>query len=143
MEEADEKEKAAPAVKSDCAIPTSAKTSATFLSRFWGQLRAFTSTLENQNISTGCDGRQFASPVDGRMPGHIQDLFACRQCHAIYAITRLRQPPISAPSCMNCGNKFPPSELGDWLAYERVESESIVDEWGEKPFTKPEESAAS
>ncbi len=67
MEEADEKEKAAPAVKSDCAVPSSVKTppTATFLRRFWVQLRAFGSTLVNQNISTGCDGRQFARPVEG------------------------------------------------------------------------------
>jgi hypothetical protein len=59
----------------------------------------------------------------------MQDLFACRQCHAIYAITRLTQAPALPPFCRNCGNRFPPTELGDWLAYERAEPEWTLDEW--------------
>jgi hypothetical protein len=59
----------------------------------------------------------------------MQDLFACRDCHAIYAITRVRQAPISPPFCQNCSCKFPPSELGDWLVYERAEPEWAVDAW--------------
>jgi hypothetical protein len=59
----------------------------------------------------------------------MQDLFACRECHAIYAITRLRQPPALPPFCRNCGCKLPPAELGDWLAYERAEPEWSVDAW--------------
>jgi hypothetical protein len=63
----------------------------------------------------------------------MRDLFACRDCHAIYAITRRQQPPHLAPSCSNCGCKFPPNELGDWLTYERAEPEWTVGEWLKSP----------
>jgi len=59
----------------------------------------------------------------------MRDIFACQNCHAIYAIRRLRQPPLLPPFCKNCGTKFPPSELGDWLAYERAEPEWNVKGW--------------
>jgi hypothetical protein len=59
----------------------------------------------------------------------MQDLFACRQCHAIFAITLVRQAPALPPFCRNCGSRFPPTELGDWLAYERAEPEWTVSEW--------------
>lgn len=50
----------------------------------------------------------------------MPDLFACRKCNAIYSITRRSQPPDKPPACEACGEKFPPSELGDWLVYERI-----------------------
>jgi len=59
----------------------------------------------------------------------MQDLFACRQCHAIYAIKRRQEPPLLLPFCKVCGHKLPPSELGDWFAYERAEPEWTVDAW--------------
>jgi hypothetical protein len=33
------------------------------------------------------------------------------------------------PRCQICFASFPPSELGDWLSYERAEPEWIVTEW--------------
>jgi hypothetical protein len=59
----------------------------------------------------------------------MRDIFACRECQSIYEITRVSEPPVLAPFCRNCGCKFPPSELGDWLAYERAEPEWTVDAW--------------
>jgi hypothetical protein len=59
----------------------------------------------------------------------MRDIFACRECQSIYEITRVSQPPVLTPFCRNCGCKFPPSELGDWLAYERAEPEWTVDAW--------------
>ena len=59
----------------------------------------------------------------------MRDIFACRECQSIYEITRVSQPPVLPPFCRNCGCKFPPSELGDWLAYERAEPEWTVDAW--------------
>jgi hypothetical protein len=59
----------------------------------------------------------------------MRDIFACRECQSIYEITRVSEPPVLTPFCRNCGCKFPPSELGDWLAYERAEPEWTVDAW--------------
>jgi hypothetical protein len=59
----------------------------------------------------------------------MRDIFACRECQSIYEITRVSQPPVLTPFCRDCGCKFPPSELGDWLAYERAEPERTVDAW--------------
>jgi hypothetical protein len=59
----------------------------------------------------------------------MRDIFACHECQSIYEITRVSQPPVPTPFCRNCGCKFPPSELGDWLAYERAEPEWTVDAW--------------
>ena len=57
------------------------------------------------------------------------DIFACRECHAIYTICRLPQPPTAQPCCQFCGSKFPPSELGEWLAYQHAEPEWTVKAW--------------
>jgi hypothetical protein len=59
----------------------------------------------------------------------MRDIFACRECQSIYEITRVSEPPVLTQFCRNCGCKFPPSELGDWLAYERAEPEWTVDAW--------------
>jgi hypothetical protein len=59
----------------------------------------------------------------------MRDIFACRECQSIYEITRVSEPPVLTQFCRNCGCKFPPSELGDWLAYERAEPEWSVDAW--------------
>ena len=50
----------------------------------------------------------------------MRDLFACRKCNAIYSITRHQQHPEKPPVCDVCGQDFPPSKLGDELAYERI-----------------------
>jgi hypothetical protein len=59
----------------------------------------------------------------------MRDVFACCKCNSIYEITRLRQKPVLPPYCQVCFTSFPPSELGDWLAYERAEPEWSVAEW--------------
>jgi len=59
----------------------------------------------------------------------MSDLFACRECRAIYVITRLPQSPNAPSSCEVCGSKFPACELGEWLTYQRVETEWTVNEW--------------
>ena len=59
----------------------------------------------------------------------MRDVFACTKCNSIYEITRLQQQPASLPRCQVCFASFPPSELGDWLAYERAEPEWSVGEW--------------
>jgi hypothetical protein len=59
----------------------------------------------------------------------MRDVFACTKCHSIYGITRLQQQPVLPPRCQVCFASFPPSELGDWLAYERAEPEWTVGEW--------------
>lgn len=33
------------------------------------------------------------------------------------------------PRCQVCFGSLPPSELGDWLAYERAEPETTLGEW--------------
>ena len=47
----------------------------------------------------------------------------------MYQITRLRQKPALLPRCQVCFASFPPSELGDWLVYERAEPEWSIAEW--------------
>jgi hypothetical protein len=59
----------------------------------------------------------------------MRDVFACTKCHSIYEITRLQQQPVLPPRCQVCFASFPPSELDDWLAYERAEPEWTVGEW--------------
>jgi hypothetical protein len=59
----------------------------------------------------------------------MRDVFACTKCNSIYEITRLQQHPALPPRCQVCFASFPPSELGDWLAYERAEPEWSVGEW--------------
>jgi hypothetical protein len=59
----------------------------------------------------------------------MRDVFACLQCHSIYEINRHRQQPLARPRCQVCQAKFPPSELGDWLSYQRAEPEWTVAEW--------------
>lgn len=59
----------------------------------------------------------------------MRDIFACTKCNSIYEITRLQQRPALAPRCQVCFASLPPSELGDWLAYERAEPEWSVGEW--------------
>ena len=59
----------------------------------------------------------------------MRDIFACSKCHSIYEITRLHEQPVVLPRCQVCFAEFPPSELGDWLAYERAEPEWTVGEW--------------
>ena len=59
----------------------------------------------------------------------MRDIFACSKCLSIYEITRLQQKPVLPPRCQVCFDSFPPSELGDWLAYERAEPEWTLGEW--------------
>jgi hypothetical protein len=59
----------------------------------------------------------------------MRDIFACHQCHSIYEITRRAERPLMTPFCRVCGNKFPPSELSDWLVYVRAEPEWTAEEW--------------
>ena len=59
----------------------------------------------------------------------MRDIFACSKCLSIYEITRLTQKPILPPRCQVCFASFPPSELGDWLSYERAEPEWSVAAW--------------
>jgi hypothetical protein len=59
----------------------------------------------------------------------MRDIFACSTCHSIYEIARLRLQPAAPPRCQVCSADFPPSELGDWLAYDRAEPEWTVSEW--------------
>jgi hypothetical protein len=59
----------------------------------------------------------------------MRDIFACLQCHSIYAINRHQQQPLARPRCKVCFANFPPKEMGDWLAYERAEPEWTVREW--------------
>jgi hypothetical protein len=59
----------------------------------------------------------------------MRDIFSCLQCHSIYEITRLPEKPVLPPRCQVCTASFPPSELGDWLIYERAEPEWRVAEW--------------
>jgi len=59
----------------------------------------------------------------------MSDVFACRKCHAIYVITRLPQSPNAPPSCEVCGSKFPPCDLGEWLAYQHAEPGWTVNKW--------------
>ena len=78
------------------------------------------------------------SPAEWRILDSMQDLFACRECHAIYAISRRLEPPVLPPLCRVCGTKFPPCELGEWLVYHRAEPELNVDEWLRSPPKVPE-----
>ena len=57
------------------------------------------------------------------------DVFACSKCNSIYEIIRRREKPLVPPRCQVCFTNFPPSELGDWLAYERAEPEWSLNEW--------------
>ena len=59
----------------------------------------------------------------------MRDVFACTKCNSIYEIKRLQQQPLTQPRCKVCFASFPPSELGDWLAYERAEPEWSLSEW--------------
>jgi hypothetical protein len=59
----------------------------------------------------------------------MRDVFACSKCNSIYEITRRREKPLVPPRCQVCFAGFPPSELGDWLAYERAEPEWTLGEW--------------
>jgi hypothetical protein len=59
----------------------------------------------------------------------MRDIFACSKCTSIYEITRRREKPLVPPRCQVCFASFPPSELGNWLAYERAEPEWTLGEW--------------
>jgi hypothetical protein len=59
----------------------------------------------------------------------MRDVFACCKCNSIYEITRLAEKPILPPHCQVCFASLPPSELGDWLSYERAEPEWNIAEW--------------
>jgi hypothetical protein len=64
------------------------------------------------------------------------DIFACNKCNSIYEIKRLQQQPALPPRCQVCFATFPPSELGDWLAYERAEPEWSLAEWLGVPLSQ-------
>jgi hypothetical protein len=49
------------------------------------------------------------------------DLFSCPKCKAKYAIIRRQAPPDEPPACDVCPQKFPPTEHGDWLTYQRAD----------------------
>jgi hypothetical protein len=53
----------------------------------------------------------------------MRDILACNKCNSIYEITRLQQQPALPPRCEVCFASFPPSELGDWVAYGRAKRE--------------------
>lgn len=59
----------------------------------------------------------------------MRDVFACTRCNSIYEISRRSQKPIVPPRCQVCFASLPPSEMGDWLAYERAEPEWSLAEW--------------
>src|SRR5215469_2699858 len=88
-------------------------------------------------------GKPERSSCAGGTPGHtrcMRDVFACTKCNSIYAITRRREKPLVSPRCQVCFASFPPSELGDWLAYARAEPEWTLSEWlgvHTSPFSLP------
>jgi hypothetical protein len=84
-------------------------------------------TAKKSSITTPF--RRLATRAEWRILDQMQDLFACRECQTIYAVTRVNRAPILPPLCRSCGCKFPPSELGDWLVYEHVDLERTVDAW--------------
>jgi hypothetical protein len=53
------------------------------------------------------------------------DLFTCPKCPAKYAIIRRQVPPTEPPACEACGQKFLPTESGDWLTYQRADPISL------------------
>jgi hypothetical protein len=59
----------------------------------------------------------------------MSDIFACRECHAVYTISRQQQPPTAPSRCEICGSTFPPMELGEWLLYQHAEPEWNVQAW--------------
>jgi hypothetical protein len=84
----------------------------------------------SDNLGTGENQRAVLVPhsaaaiLDG-----MRDVFACIKCLSIYEITRHRRQPLARPRCQVCHAPFPPSELGDWLSYQRAEPEWRVGEW--------------
>lgn len=73
--------------------------------------------------------RRFAGAMKWGIFGIMVDIFACRKCHAVYALTRHQHPPDLAPFCDVCNSAFPPKELGEWLTYQRAEPEDTVKAW--------------
>src|SRR5689334_20494585 len=59
----------------------------------------------------------------------MRDVFAYCKCNAIYEIKRLQQQPLTPPRCQVCFATLPPSELGDWLSYQRAEPDWSIAEW--------------
>lgn len=59
----------------------------------------------------------------------MRDVFACTKCNSIYEITKRQEKPLVPPRCQVCFAIFPPSELGDWLVYQRAEPELGLAEW--------------
>src|SRR5262249_35929121 len=59
----------------------------------------------------------------------MSDIFACRECHAVYSISRQQQPPAAPLGCEICGSTFPPMELGEWLVYQQAEPKWNVQAW--------------
>jgi hypothetical protein len=57
------------------------------------------------------------------------DLFACRECNALYAIHHKKAPPTTLPRCEVCRTEFPSTELGEWLDYEKLDAEQRVKDW--------------
>jgi len=57
----------------------------------------------------------------GRTVG--MEFFSCPnpKCKAKYAIIRRQSPPETKPACEACGQKFVPTEHGDWLTYQRAD----------------------
>jgi hypothetical protein len=49
------------------------------------------------------------------------NLFSCQNCQVKYAIIRRGAPPKEPPVCEVCNYKFPPTESGDWLTYQRAD----------------------
>lgn len=86
--------------------------------------------------------KRVASATKTGIVGIMVDVFACQECHAVYALTRHQQPPNAAPFCESCGNKFPPKELGEWLTYERAEPERTVNQWLTSTPRTPQSSVA-
>lgn len=46
-------------------------------------------------------------------------------CEAKYAIIRRKAEPDEQPTCEVCGKKFPRTEGGDWLIYQRADPISL------------------
>jgi hypothetical protein len=85
--------------------------------------------INNRRCIWGKPGPCSCASLSSNHTRRMRDVFACSKCHSIYEITRHRQQPLGRPRCQVCQAQFPPSELGDWLSYQRAEPEWTVGEW--------------
>src|SRR5690242_3935067 len=80
-------------------------------------------------LSWGKPGPSSCASLSTSHTQRMRDVFACSKCQSIYEITRHRQQPLARPRGQVCHAQFPPSELGDWLSYQRAEPEWTIGEW--------------